>query len=144
VIAGLRLERARETAFAAAQSLLAAVDGQDASLAALAEQRGLEVISAQRVDRRAENPDPAVVDAVFRLPVEADDLPVRTVVEAQNGYALVVLEEVADGELSEVASGLRQQYRRQIANAEASTEALGMLEQLRANADIETFEGRLQ
>jgi hypothetical protein len=64
-------------------------------------------------------------------------------VSLANGYAVLVLESVADGQLKEDDLIRRQQYRERIAGATASAEASGFLRQLRKQSEIEVFEDRL-
>ncbi len=144
IVLELRQQRAQEAAQAAAQALQSALTEEAATLEELAEAQALEVITVEGSTRRGFNPGPEVVQGVFKLNMNEGDAPVTAIVAASDGYALVVLESVAEGRLAEDALLARRQYERQLANAAASAEAQGLLKQLRANANIEVFETRLQ
>lgn len=139
VLAKQALEAAREKA----QSLLSELQSSALTLDELAAQAGLEVIPTTGAVRRNFVPDRAVVLEVFKLPPPEAGQTRAAVVEASNGYALVVLENVEEGSMDVNAGQSEEQYRRQIANAAASIEARGFMAQLRDSARVEVFEDRL-
>lgn len=140
----LQTDAELEIARITAETLLAALAEEGAELEDISEQSGYEVIDTPLATRRNFIPDRTVVEAVFRLKAPAEGETVRTVVEAQNGYALVVLESVTPGSLEQGATLNELQYKRQIANAAASIEAVGLMRQLRENASVEIYEDRLK
>ena len=85
-----------------------------------------------------------MVQEVFKLQMPAEGAMAPVVVDAQDGFAMVLLQDVTDGELDASALIARQQYERQVANAAASAEAIALVEQLRSGANIEIFEDALQ
>jgi hypothetical protein len=60
-----------------------------------------------------------------------------------NGYAVVVLESVTDGQLKEDDLIRKQNYKNRIASSTAGAEAFGFLRLLRKQSNIEVFEDRL-
>jgi peptidyl-prolyl cis-trans isomerase D len=140
----LREQHARDQARAAAETMLAALETAGATLASQAEAAGREVVAVESATRRDSEPDRLVVQEVFRLDTPAEGSAVRAVVEASNGFALVELEAVTSGSLPDSAGQLGLSYRRQLANAAASVEALAMVRQLRDAASIEVYEDNLR
>jgi hypothetical protein len=69
--------------------------------------------------------------------------PSRAVVELTDSYAVVQLDSVTQGELSEEDALRKQAYQRRIATASASTETLGFVQMLRDQSTIVVFEERL-
>jgi peptidyl-prolyl cis-trans isomerase D len=144
VAAILKAQRASAAARQAAEEMLAALGEEGAALESLAAEAGLEVTVAEAASRRDATPDRVVIQEVFRLPDPGESAPVRAVVDSSNGFALVELRTVTAGRLAEDARQLGQSYRRQIANAAASVEALAVIRQFREMASIEVFEGNLR
>jgi peptidyl-prolyl cis-trans isomerase D len=143
--AELRLQRAEQAAQAAAQAFLEGLSGpEEAALATVAEQGGLEVFDIEAAARGSAEPDPVLVAETFKLPRPPEGQATRAVLPTGNGFAVVVLEQVTDGQLEPDAALARQQYRRRVASAAAATESLAMLKQLRAAAQVEVFEDRLR
>ncbi|MFT5139279.1 MAG: peptidyl-prolyl cis-trans isomerase D [Rhodothermales bacterium] len=143
IIAEIRKSRALADARAKADSMLAVLLEEGLSLDEAAEQRGYEVQLVEAAGRNSFVPDPSVVQAVFRLEAPAQGETLSTVVDAQEGYALVVLNSVVPGSLQEGALINEQQYRRQIANSAASIEFTGLVKILRDEAEIDIYEERL-
>ena len=83
-------------------------------------------------------------DGLFLLEAPAAGETTTGVVEVDDGYAVVRLDSVKDGELPEDDVVRNQSYARRIAAATASDEAMGFLQMLRAQSTIEVFEDRLQ
>ena len=73
----------------------------------------------------------------------AGDAPSIATVPLANGYAVVVLASVTDGQLKEDDLIALQNYKRRIANATANAEAFGFLRLLRKQSKIEVYEDRL-
>jgi hypothetical protein len=93
--------------------------------------------------RRNFVPDAQIVEQVFQMPAPEEGAVELAVVESSDGYAVVELQSVADGELGATTPG-ELQFRRQIANAAASAEWRGFMQQLRESARVKVFEERLR
>jgi peptidyl-prolyl cis-trans isomerase D len=135
-------ERAHAASRAMAEDFLTRIEG-GGSFADLAAEAGLEVASIEDAPRGHTSPDPQVVSEVFSLSRPQAGQPVTAVVEAVDGYAVVSLTTVTDGVADEGALIGQQQLRRQLANANASSESWALVKQLRAAADIKVFEENL-
>jgi peptidyl-prolyl cis-trans isomerase D len=142
VVAAVRRQQAMDASRATAQGLLDELQA-GADLAALAESGGYELVEAEAATRRGADIDAELRDQVFLMEAPAAGSQVTQVVELGDGHALVQLENVTDGALTEEDAIRRVNYERRIANASASAEALGFLRMLRANSTIEVFEDRL-
>ena len=68
---------------------------------------------------------------------------ITQVVELADGYAVVQLDRVTDGTLTDEDAIRAQAYKRRIATGSASSEAMGFLRLLRAQSTIEIYEDRL-
>ena len=136
--------RALEAAKTLADEFVASLQESGADLDVLAEQGGYDIIESEAATRFSFVPDRTVVSEVFLLDAPPESESYATVVKADNGYALVVLQGVTPGSMEAGAALNEQQYRRQIANAAASIEVTGLMRQLRGAADVEVFEDRLQ
>lgn len=145
IVAQLRQQRAADAARAAAEAFLEELEAQaEGGLAALAERHGLEVTEVEAARRGSAEPDPLLVTEIFRMPRPQEGQTTQDVLPAADAFAVVVLEQVADGQLEQGAVLARQQYRRRVANAAAAAESLGLLKQLREAAQVEVFEERLR
>ncbi len=144
IIDAIKKAQALAAARSNADAMLAALQEADAELEVIAEQYGYEVSVTEAATRRNFVPDRTVIEEIFRLDVPAEGETLTSIVNAQDGYALVVLESVNDRSLEEGAALNEQQYRRQIANAAASIEFTGLVRQLRDSANIEVYEQRLR
>ena len=142
VLAAVRFDKAMRVAEAEAEALLVrAQTGEE--LATLAEESGNELVVAEDA-RRQGSPYPAqLISRVFRMMPPETDITRMEILQLDDGYAMVALESVTDGVLSEEDLIRRQNYRRRIANATANAEAYGFLRMLRSQSDIEVFEDRL-
>ena len=143
VVESVRTERAMEAASTRAEELLASLAG-GTDLAALAETSGLELVEAEAATRNDPGIDARLRTQLFLLPVPAEEGPVRSVVELDRGFAVVQLDGVTDGELSDEEAFRKQAYSRRIASASANTETLGFVRMLREQSTIEVYEDRLQ
>ena len=123
--------------------MLAELQEEGAELDAVAAAYDYVVVNTEAATRRNFVPDRSVVNEVFSLDLPEDGSALSAVVDASNGYALVVLESIAPGALEPGQTLNEQQYRRQISNAAATLEFTGMMKQLRRNSNIEVFEERL-
>jgi peptidyl-prolyl cis-trans isomerase D len=143
VVASVRRERAMEAAAASADELLASLAAGN-EIAALAESSGLELVEAEAALRTSAEINPQLREQVFLLPgPDEDGPPSRAVVELAESFAVVQLDSVTRGELSEDDPLRKQAYQRRIANASASTETLGFVQMLRDQSTIVVFEERL-
>ena len=143
IIATLSDKLARDKANAKANELLAALQGGDTELETLATESGLEYGHHAAVKRGSPIPDAALVQEIFRLPAPLEGVAVETVLPTSNGFAVVQLESVVQGEL-EGGAILAQQYERVISNGSASMENSALIRQLRASASVEVYEDRIQ
>jgi peptidyl-prolyl cis-trans isomerase D len=142
VVESVRRQRAMDAAAATAQELLAAMQ-QGEDIQALAEARALQLTQAEGVTRTSTELDASLRDQLFLMEAPAEEGMVTQVVELPDGYAVVQLEDVRDGALSDEDVLRKQTYQRRIANGSASTEAMGFLRMLRAQSTIEIYEDRL-
>jgi peptidyl-prolyl cis-trans isomerase D len=138
----VRFDIAMKAAEQQAQALLARVEaGED--MAALAAETGVELLEAEDAQREG-SPYPAeLVASVFRMQAPEGDSGRREVLPMSDGYAVVNLVSIKDGELTDDDLIKKQNYRRRIANATANSETYGFLRSLRSKSDIEVFEDRL-
>lgn len=142
VIAAVQAERARERARETAESLLSRLAAGE-ELAMLAEEQGLVAITAEAATRTAMDIERSLRDAVFLMQAPSDEAPERDVLEVNDGFAVVQLNSVTDGELDPEDTARMQAYTRRIAAASATDETMGFLQMLRAQSNIEVFEDRL-
>ena len=145
VVAAVRRERAMAAARETAQDVLAQLQaGEGApSMVQLADQLGLELVEAEGVRRDSTFTDPELRDQMFLIEAPAEGGQVTQVVELDDGYAVVQLESVTPGELSEEDAVRRLTYSRRISNGSASAETIGFLRMLREQSTIEVYEDRL-
>jgi peptidyl-prolyl cis-trans isomerase D len=144
IIATLADNLARDTAKAKANELLSALQNGDTGLEALAGEADLVYGRHEDVKRSSIEPDAALVKEVFRLPKPADGAAVEAVLPSSNGFAIVQLDSVVQGELEDGPALALQQYERVIANGNASLETAALMRQLRASADVEVFEDQIR
>ena len=144
IIATLADNLARASANAKANELLAALQDGDNELEALADEAGLVYGRHEAVRRSSSAPDAVLVKEIFRLPNPVEGVAVETVLPSSNGFAIVQLDLVVQGELGDEPALAVQQYERVIANGSASLETAALMRQLRASADVEVFEDRIQ
>ena len=144
IIATLSDNLARDNANTRAGELLAASKAGDAGLEALAAEAGLDYARHEAVKRGTSVPDVKLVEEIFRLPEPAEGEVVEAVLPNSNGFAVVQLDSVVQGELDDEAPFVQQQYERIISNGAASQESSALMQQLRATAKIDVFEDRIQ
>jgi peptidyl-prolyl cis-trans isomerase D len=143
VVESVRRQRAMDAAQAQAEELLAAL-GEGAAIGDLAESRGLELVEADAAKRNSPQIEARLREQVFLMPAPVEGSPVTEVIELDNGYAVVELDDVRDGGLSEDDELSKQAYARRITSASANEEALGLVRMLRAQSTVEVYEDRLQ
>jgi peptidyl-prolyl cis-trans isomerase D len=142
VAESVRRERAMEAASLAAGEILASVaDGADPAV--LAESSGLEFVQFEAATRNSQEIDARLRRELFLMAPPGDDGPARSVVELDEGFAVIQLDSVTPGEITEETAFLRQAYSRRISNATATTEILGFVKMLREQSIIEVYEDRL-
>ena len=142
VVESIRRHRALDAAAATSQELLAALEaGED--MQTLAEGRELQFVEAEAATRTSGELDATLRDQVFLMEAPAEGGGVTQVLELGDGYAVVQLERVTDGTLSDEDALRKAGYERRIANATASAESMGFLRMLRAQSTIEVYEDRL-
>jgi peptidyl-prolyl cis-trans isomerase D len=142
VVESVRRERAMEAASAVADELLASLTS-GADIVTLAESSGLELVEADVALRTSPEFDAQLREQVFLLQRPDDAGPARAVVELGESYAVIQLDSVTQGELSEEDALKKQAYQRRISNSSASTETLGFVRMLREQSTIEVYEDRL-
>ncbi|MGK2924849.1 MAG: SurA N-terminal domain-containing protein [Lysobacterales bacterium] len=142
VAESVRRHRAMEAARATAQELLDSLEG-GAGIAELAESSGLELIEAEAARRTSAEIAPTLRNQVFLMEAPGEDGRVTQVVELDDGYAVVQLDQVTDGTLPEDDAVLKLTYSRRVTNGSASAETIAFLRMLREQSTIEVFEDRL-
>jgi peptidyl-prolyl cis-trans isomerase D len=142
VVESVRRERAMEAASAAADELLASLTA-GADIVTLAESSGLELVEADVALRTSPEFDAQLREQVFLLQWPDDTGPARAVVELGESYAVIQLDSVTQGELSEEDALRKQAYQRRISNSSANTETLGFVRMLREQSTIVINEDRL-
>ncbi len=128
---------------ARANELLAALQG-GGDLEALATEAGLDYTRHEAVKRNSFVPDSVLVKEIFRLPKPVEGEAIEAVLPSSNGFAVVQLDSVIQGDLDEGALMTKTQYERVISNSNASLENAALMSQLRASASIEVFEDRIK
>ena len=143
IVAILAENLARDKAEARAAELLSASQNGTDGLEVLATGAGLEFTRHEAIIRNAFVPDSILVKEIFKLQSPAEGEVVRAVLPTSNGFAVIELESVVDGELDQEAPLAREQYERILANGAASQEAFALMRRLRTTADIQVFEERI-
>ena len=144
IITTLSENLARDNANKRAGELLSALQNGEGEFETLATESGLDYGHHDAIKRSSFAPDATLVQGVFRLPLPVEGSTVQTVLPTTDGFAVVELETVVQGELTGEALLARRQFERAIANASASQETTALLAQLRASAEIEVFEDRIK
>jgi len=142
VIASIESDRATAEASRRADAILAQLEsGMDISSISGTEK--LEVVAAEAATRTGSELAPELVAEVFLLKAPEGDKPRHAIVKLGNGFAVVQLKGVVDGQVTEGEELRLQNYRRRIANATASDELTGFIRMLREQSEIKVFEDRL-
>ncbi|HLF30844.1 MAG TPA: SurA N-terminal domain-containing protein [Xanthomonadales bacterium] len=142
VIASIQRERATQRASARAEEILAQLHS-GADIASMAESQSLELIQAEAAQRTATEFAADLLAKIFLMQAPEGETPRTAIVPLNNGFAVVQLEQVVDGEVTGDDQIRLQNYRRRIANATASAELTGLIRMLRQQSEIEVFEDRL-
>ena len=140
----LTRQAAAERAAEAAADLLARLQA-GGSLAALARERGLSVVSSKPVTRRpGPGLDPRLAAAVFAAPRPAGTAPAYGSVDlGAQGVAVYALNRVEDGDPASADPALRDQVRRLLENHRSDGYFANYVEGLRYETKIRTFPDRL-
>jgi peptidyl-prolyl cis-trans isomerase D len=142
VVQSVRQQRAMEAAEARADEFLAlALAGTDLSV--IAADSGLEVLEAEALMRDDAEIRADLRKALFQMDVPGEGGPLTEILELSDGYAVVQLQSVSDGELLEEDVLKSQSFNRRLANSTASSETYGFLRMLRSQSEITVFEDRL-
>jgi peptidyl-prolyl cis-trans isomerase D len=142
VVASVQEQRAMDAASATADRLFASIDG-GADISELAAAEGLELVDSADTARRSPTIDARLNSEVFLMARPGEDGPVTAVVELAEGFAVVQLINVTDGELGEEDNVLKQAYAQRVSISSGNTEALGFVKMLREQSVIKVFEDRL-
>ncbi len=142
VVARVRSQRAMDAAQATANEILARVSsGADLSL--LGEESELEVLAVDAATRNHVDVRGDLLQDLFLMDAPGADGPVNEVLKLSDGYAVVQLQSVTDGGLSE-GDGLKSQsYIRRISNATGNSEVFSFMRMLRSQSEITVYEERL-
>ncbi len=133
----LRLQRARDKAAAAGQSIQKRLQAGE-SAKALAKEAGVEWHEPGFIDRQAKAAlPPAVVHTAFTLPHPGDKPVVKGTPLASGDYAVVALYEVKDGDPSAVAEAERKRWRDQAQRNIGRMESDATLESIKQRSEIE-------
>ena len=101
-------------------------------------------MSNDAAQRNAADIDSQLRRGLFLLEEPGEAEATLGVIAMANGYAVVRLDDVTDGVLSEEDAMLSEMYARRIASASASDETIGFIQMLREQSEIQIFEDRLQ
>ena len=135
-------QRAMDAAQARANEILAQVtSGADLSL--LGEESELEVLAVEAATRNSVEVRSDLRKDLFFMDAPGEDGPVNQVLKLSDGYAVVQLQSVTDGVLSDEDVLKSQSYKRRISNATGNSEALSFMRMLRNQSEIQVFEDRL-
>lgn len=143
VVESVRRQRAMDAARARAEELLADLE-EGAAIGDLSESGGLELVEADAAKRNSPEIEARLREQVFLMEAPLEGSRVTQIVELENGYAVVELDAVRDGSLTEDDELSKQAYARRITSASANEEALGLVRMLRAQSTVEVYEDRLQ
>ena len=144
IVATLSDNLARDNAETQANELLASLQSAAGDIETLATEAGLEYANHEAIKRFSNIPDSTLVQEIFRLQVPAEGANVQAVLPTSNGFAVVELGSVTNGEIEEGALLAQQQYERVLANSNASKETSALMRQLRETAEVKVFEERIQ
>lgn len=133
----LKDEKARALVSEQGRALLAELRAGE-TLEAAAEKQGLEVAATEMIERRAEKPEPGMVQAAFALPPPGGAAPVYGEYIGGNGdYAVIALDEVRDGDLATLPEAVQQQTRANLGQVMGMEEMAAIMADLRARAVIQ-------
>jgi peptidyl-prolyl cis-trans isomerase D len=136
-------QRVEASAKANAQAAFAKLQG-GSTLDALAKEAGQSVQQKTGVLRRAEDVDPGLLEAVFKLAHPSKGGGTKALVPMEKGhYALVVLNSVEPGDPSKIPQEAQQFLREQMARAYGNADIQEFLDILRSQSKIEIAKQRL-
>ena len=142
VVQSVHSQLAMESAQARANEILAqVVSGADPAL--LGEENELEVLIVEAATRSDGDVRGDLLQDLFLMESPNEDGPVNEVLSLSDGYAVVQLQSVTDGVLSEEDVLKSQSYNRRISNATGNSEAFSFMRMLRSQSEIQVFEDRL-
>ena len=142
VVQSVHSQLAMESAQARANEILAqVVSGADPAL--LGEENELEVLIVEAATRSGKDVRGDLLRDLFLMESPNEDGPVNEVLSLSDGYAVVQLQSVTDGVLSEEDVLKSQSYNRRISNATGNSEAFSFMRMLRSQSEIKVFEERL-
>lgn len=138
-------ERAEAAAKQRAQTLYAKLQ-QGGDLQAIAADAGAQMLTSAGTGRDAQQPEQALLDAVFRMPhPAAAGKPSTALVPLEHGsYALVALDAVHAGDPAKAAQQERSMLRQQLGRMYGAEAVREFVAALRGAAKIKTAEDRLQ
>ncbi len=129
-------EKARERAQNAAAELVKRLES-GASREEVAKEAGAEWQTPAALERNAVTVDPALVQAVFRMPRPAGGATRYGSTALSSGdFAVLVLSRVVDGDPASFDKAERENLRQQLANLRGAESSQAMLEALEAKANI--------
>ena len=134
----LKDEKARALASEQGKALLAAVHAGE-TLEAVAERQGLKVVATEMLERRADKPEPGMVQAAFALPRPGEaTTPVYGEYIAPDGdYVIIALDEVRDGNLAALPEAVQKQSRENLGQVMGMEEMAAIMAGLKAHAVIQ-------
>jgi len=138
----VRSQRAMEAAQATANEILAQVSS-GADLTVLGEENDLEVLAVEAASRTGVGVRRDLLQDLFLMDIPGEEGPVNAVLELSDGYAVVQLQGVTDGVLSDEDVLKAQSFNRRISNATGNAEAFSFMRMLRSQSEIKVFEERL-
>ncbi len=142
VVQNVRSQRAMDAAQLRADGILLQLSG-GADISVLAEENDLEVLAVEAATRTSTDVQRDLLKDLFLMDSPAQDGPVNEVLKLSDGYAVVQLQSVTDGVLSDEDVLKAQSYKRRISNASGNNEAYSFLRMLRSQSEIRVYEDRL-
>jgi peptidyl-prolyl cis-trans isomerase D len=142
VVQSVRNQRAMDAAEAKADEILVQVTA-GADLHSLGEENGLEVLAIEAATRNSVDVQRDLLQDLFLMDAPGEEGPVIDVLKLADGFAVVELQSVTDGVLSDGDVLKSQSYNRRISNATGNSEAYSFLRMLRSQSEITVFEERL-
>ncbi len=135
-------QRAMDAAQLRANEILAQVSS-GADLSELSAENELELLADEAATRNSPAVRSDLLQDLFLMKAPGEDELVNEVLKLSDGYAVVQLQSVTDGVLSEEDVLKAQSYNRRISNATGSNEAYSFMRMLRSQSEIKVFEDRL-
>jgi peptidyl-prolyl cis-trans isomerase D len=135
-------QRAMDVAQLRANEILAQVSS-GADLSELSAENELELLADEAATRNSPAVRSDLLQDLFLMKAPGEDELVNEVLKLSDGYAVVQLQSVTDGVLSEEDVLKAQSYNRRISNATGSNEAYSFMRMLRSQSEIKVFEDRL-